>query len=336
MTAAFNHCHELDPEYHWNFVTFLVDNCRFRVPEHRFQEGSEVFAEEYGLQVNATPNDFEMVENVVELYVNIDDFRPFLRALYPRSSNETVTFTKCEWLSVLGLSSEWYFNDLRRVAIEKLTELSMSPIERVRFGRLFDITAWLSSGYVDLVTRPESLKLDEAEELGWEIAMKLCAMREANIRQPSDVAQTVHQSFFHELLKIAVRQAAFMTKDEKKESERRGAELAKKFAAAAAEEQKKAADAAALTESKRKEAEGLETRRLSLLEEASALEARLASGNSTTVDTTTSDSISAKPTAGDISDDAWALPTPKLKKKKKGKMPTEVLASYDIGAAIFS
>ncbi|TFK23598.1 hypothetical protein FA15DRAFT_593953, partial [Coprinopsis marcescibilis] len=81
--------------------------------------------------------------------------------------------TKDEWISVLRLSTRWFFGEMREVAIRKLTEMEMDPVDRVCLGKELHIHTWLLTGYEDLVARIEIITEEEAERIGWRAALKV-------------------------------------------------------------------------------------------------------------------------------------------------------------------
>ncbi|KAH6885530.1 hypothetical protein BKA70DRAFT_1445122 [Coprinopsis sp. MPI-PUGE-AT-0042] len=52
-----------------------------------------------------------------------------------------------ECLSVLKLSTRWFFNDLRNIAIAQLEHLELTDTERVVLGKEYHISRWVLAGY---------------------------------------------------------------------------------------------------------------------------------------------------------------------------------------------
>jgi len=89
----------------------------------------------------------------------------------------------------------WEFNDIRERAIQELSkEKSMGPIEKIEYGKSYEVKEWVLEGYVGLLKRAETVTSEEAERLGWKTAVKLILLREqylSNITaQWSTAAQT--------------------------------------------------------------------------------------------------------------------------------------------------
>ncbi|EAU85292.1 hypothetical protein CC1G_07562 [Coprinopsis cinerea okayama7 len=116
-----------DHDYHWYFLTFIVESHLFCVPKYRFVEDSDVFCERYQITDGDDEHD---VQSRIPLDVGLVDFRNFLKAFYPRQRTGTLELSDAEWISVLKLSTEWFFNDLRMEAIIQLTDADIGIIER--------------------------------------------------------------------------------------------------------------------------------------------------------------------------------------------------------------
>lgn len=87
-----------------------------------------------------------------------------------------------EWTSVLKLSTLWRFGELRREAIEELTKLECSPVDKITLGREYCVEAWLVSGYKELIERETSLTQKEKSKLGASNALKIYEAREETFR----------------------------------------------------------------------------------------------------------------------------------------------------------
>lgn len=92
---------------------------------------------------------------------------------------------KDDWISVLKLSTLWYFLDARELAIQQLNGQSMGSVERILLARKYAVSAWLRTGYTDLARREEGISLEDAEKIGWETAVRLYQVRETAIKSYS-------------------------------------------------------------------------------------------------------------------------------------------------------
>ncbi|KAJ2930170.1 hypothetical protein H1R20_g6961, partial [Candolleomyces eurysporus] len=169
-----------DVEYFWDFVLFSCEGHLFCVPKYRFITGSEVFPSKFGRDghVRSGPSDIVGVDDVLELDVGAEDFRNFLRALHPKYPEQALELSKDQWLSVLQLSTKWFFNDFRRRAIDNLTAFNLDPIEKICLGTQFNVSSWLKTGFHELVTRTEIITVEDARQIGLETAIKVYGIRD--------------------------------------------------------------------------------------------------------------------------------------------------------------
>ncbi|KAF5317256.1 hypothetical protein D9611_003670 [Ephemerocybe angulata] len=219
-----------DTEFYPDTVTFLTgDNVLFAVPKRPFLSGSSTFAKKYQIvddrqtehiQVNlSNPMSFP-----IKLEYDSEAFQPFCRVLCPMERRETnQSLTQQQWIRVLRLSILWNFNDIRQKAIDmmNLTEPKLSPFDKITLGKELNISAWLKSGYSELVTRGSSISLEEAQALGLQTAISLISIRESYLRSkyskhglPAALDEqiiTVFQSEFDSI--YLVEQYCMMPKD---------------------------------------------------------------------------------------------------------------------------
>ncbi|KAJ2918315.1 hypothetical protein MD484_g2134, partial [Candolleomyces efflorescens] len=244
---------KFDGEHYWDFVTFLVEENLFRLPKYRFLEESEHFCNEYiskeddldrGLSeirkesevanidanLDSSPisssNQRDPVvqhDSVVKLQgVEVDDFRCFLKVLYPRNGeHELTTFTPEQWKSVLKLSTKWFFNDIRHRAIREIDgiEGSMSDVHRIVAAKEHGISEWLSAGYKALVTREETIDLEDGEKIGLRNALQLYQLRDKYHRQGWDEAtlkSEIKWKFAAEIDEMQSTERNYFTKAERR------------------------------------------------------------------------------------------------------------------------
>ncbi|KAJ7452177.1 hypothetical protein B0H11DRAFT_2074649 [Mycena galericulata] len=93
-------------------------------------------------------------------------------------SGTTLALSKDEWISALKLSTLWYFLDIRELAIQQLSDTPLDAIERIVLAKRYDVADWLRAGYSELVRRPDSLSLEEAEEIGLVATVRIFQTRE--------------------------------------------------------------------------------------------------------------------------------------------------------------
>ncbi|KAJ2930126.1 hypothetical protein H1R20_g6956, partial [Candolleomyces eurysporus] len=270
---------DLDEEYYWDFVTFSARGRLFRVPKYRLTNESEYFASKYGLDGDSgSEHEYGTVEdprlNAVKLDdVSADEFRSFLKAVYPKVMHSYLTLAKDDWLSVLKLSTRWLFNDFRKKAIEELSWLNLDPIERIQLGKEFDVEAWLQSGCRDLVSRETVISIEDAEKINWQVAISLYIIRDGVKKDAmaDAIDDQVRNAFSTDFERIKGSQSLYLSAEERlrevqeEEERKREAEERKKeeeelaireaesrrLEALAAEEEKRVAELALELENRR-------------------------------------------------------------------------------------
>jgi len=190
--ASQTHTGPRDQNYYLESITFKVEDRIFKVPRYHFEHSSEVFATTFTLPPgDGVDAEGHSDENPVVLEgISSVDFQRLLKVLYPpdmRSQILSVTkagwMSKEEWISVLKLSTQWYFLDTRDLVINQLDKLTdMGNVERILLARQYDVPAWLRMAYRNLVLRHEGISLGDAEKIGWETAFRLYQVREMALK----------------------------------------------------------------------------------------------------------------------------------------------------------
>jgi hypothetical protein len=93
-----------------------------------------------------------------------------------------------EWTSVLKLSTMWGFDDIRDLAIQCMSLLSIDPIERAALANEYSIDQWLLPALNELAQREEPISIEEARRLGWERALQIAAVRESFVAWNEKIA----------------------------------------------------------------------------------------------------------------------------------------------------
>ncbi|KAJ2924440.1 hypothetical protein H1R20_g12646, partial [Candolleomyces eurysporus] len=169
-----------------------VEETIFEVPRYRFTEYSEVFADMFHMPQGA--GDAEDIEGrrrdrpiVLEGY-KAADFAAIVKVLYPAPKDMiagSYNLTKDEWVGVLDLSTRWQMKMTREHAIVKLSDLSLSPFEKVTLARAHKVVKWLKEGLNEIVTQEEALKPDELKaHVGLETAFRLMWIQIQSLKRP--------------------------------------------------------------------------------------------------------------------------------------------------------
>ncbi|KAF8834879.1 hypothetical protein BDN67DRAFT_959584 [Paxillus ammoniavirescens] len=170
-------------QFYMNTVTFLVEDCLFKVPRSPFETESTVFKDMFSLPVG----DLEGVEGLDDFKpirlegTKKDDFEQLLKVLLHRTNDlsPALPANVGQWTSVLKLSTLWGFSTLRQVAFNRLSRsTTISLAKKIALGYQYDVQSWLLPTMNELVRRPESITMEEARCMGFEIALKLASVRE--------------------------------------------------------------------------------------------------------------------------------------------------------------
>ncbi|KIO11434.1 hypothetical protein M404DRAFT_995094 [Pisolithus tinctorius Marx 270] len=171
-------------EFYIHTVTFLVEDCLFRVPREPLEAESTVFRDMFLLP----QGDSETVEGqsdtcpVILQGVSKKEFESLLRALLNRQHGKQKgsSLGKIQWISVLKLSTMWEFNELRDTAIQRLDSPSqpLDPVNKLVLASKYEIKKWQLPALVELADRPSPISVEEGRLIGFENALKLAAVRE--------------------------------------------------------------------------------------------------------------------------------------------------------------
>ena len=86
--------------------------------------------------------------------------------------------TEAELESALKLSTAWDFEAVRNTAVSRLESLSLGASRAIQIAHLYSVDHWIAPEIERLSLRPESLSLEEAEQIGLETAIEICAHRD--------------------------------------------------------------------------------------------------------------------------------------------------------------
>ncbi|PIL23505.1 hypothetical protein GSI_14817 [Ganoderma sinense ZZ0214-1] len=185
--------------------TAKVEACLFKVPRHKFEQGSEVFRNMFAMPptrgvAEGQSDDLPLVlESILA-----DEFRSLLRVmfwpLYGSSVEEMLAppLELDEWTHVLKLTTLWGFDRLRQASIDALRQLleREDPVRWVALARKYEVREWLLPSLHALARREKALQVHEAEQLGISTAMKMAEVRESfsgrSRHNRSDVSRASH------------------------------------------------------------------------------------------------------------------------------------------------
>ncbi|KAH6908556.1 hypothetical protein BKA70DRAFT_272412 [Coprinopsis sp. MPI-PUGE-AT-0042] len=160
-------------------VLSQVENKLYSIPTGFLKQQSEAFAGMFSLD-NCSEGLSDDSPIVLEGYKSAD-FDNLLKVLIPRPlAPSPPILSKDEWISTLKLSTVWQMDEIRRVSISKLSEISIPAIEKVALAREYHVAKWLREGISTLASDTHAVKIEEvAAVLGWETTARIFAIRDA-------------------------------------------------------------------------------------------------------------------------------------------------------------
>jgi hypothetical protein len=108
---------------------------------------------------------------------------------------------KDELISVLKLSTMWKLTVLRHFAINQLTSIEMTAIDKIVLAKTYNVADWLRCGCIELVTRQAKLSLEEAEVIGYLSALRIFQVREDSLKC-GDVGASKDSTIGHAVEKV--------------------------------------------------------------------------------------------------------------------------------------
>ncbi|KZV75762.1 hypothetical protein PENSPDRAFT_570963, partial [Peniophora sp. CONT] len=151
----------------------LVEGIEYRVHGSLFESHSTFWAEKLR---HSGGDDSVRFDNIKG-----NELDAFLSILYPShfsdSKGPSVTSVE-DWSSVLRLSTLWSFEDIRSLAIDRLTVLAPS-LDKLVLSRDYNILEWRIPAYVDLCLRDTMLSKLEAAKFTTNDVVDIACSREA-------------------------------------------------------------------------------------------------------------------------------------------------------------
>ncbi|KAH6885534.1 hypothetical protein BKA70DRAFT_1574432 [Coprinopsis sp. MPI-PUGE-AT-0042] len=213
--AFSSHDWPTDKEFYWRSspIKFLVGGVLFKVPSQRFRRGSSHFFKQYAQPISrpeggmraVLPMDLPLPD------VSVEDFRCFLKVLYPSHLQPRTKLSKDGWLSVLRLSTKWVFKDIRKLAISRLDASNLTPTEMVCLGKEYYISRWVLAGYDNLVRNMDGLiPYEDAEQIGYKTTVMLYMCREKRLYDTNP--QYLQDAFEDQLDELAKEEEIYLPK----------------------------------------------------------------------------------------------------------------------------
>jgi len=162
-------------------VVFLVENILYRLHRSIIQKHSSALRDLWcmpppGGEIEGTSDD-----NPIYLHkVKAIDFTRLLWIIYPPVLGSCKATTFDEWASILNQAERWKIDSLRILAIKQLQALPVDPVHKIVLWARYNLDrSDLLASYATLLTRPQSLSIGEAKELGVETTARIAQARDA-------------------------------------------------------------------------------------------------------------------------------------------------------------
>ncbi|GJE99208.1 hypothetical protein PsYK624_154570 [Phanerochaete sordida] len=164
------------PKYYFDdgSVLFLVGGLSYRVHRYLFSRESPYWSALLPRESNS--DTFDLADK------DTHDFDAFLDVLYSTCYRSPDISTTREWSAVLRLATEWSFDGIRALAVERLEPIA-SPIEKLVLSYSHAIAEWRSAAYTALCARNEPLTASEVAAMQAEDVALIMSVRETLLRE---------------------------------------------------------------------------------------------------------------------------------------------------------
>ncbi|KAH6908512.1 hypothetical protein BKA70DRAFT_1562575 [Coprinopsis sp. MPI-PUGE-AT-0042] len=166
--------------YYFQNVIIKVEGCLYSIPKQALISQSPVFEGMFdGNNDGGGEGATDEKPIVLEGYKSVD-FECLLKVMLPQPLKHSLpVLAKEEWTSVLKLSTVWQMDKIRQLAIEQLTVLDLTPIEKILHAREYRVLKWLTEGVSTLAAGFSEYKFEDiAKELGWETTARILSVRD--------------------------------------------------------------------------------------------------------------------------------------------------------------
>ncbi|TFK24150.1 hypothetical protein FA15DRAFT_547194, partial [Coprinopsis marcescibilis] len=163
-----------------------VENELFKIPTKEFVASADVFASMFSLPSSGQPQGTDQSNPMVLEGYKKAEFVALLKVLYPSSASLAkdglnLDLSKEEWSAALKLATVWGMQPIRDFAISRLSspdsDVSLSPLDKIIFGRTHRVAKWLREGLVALTESPLQ-PLAELKVLDWETVALIYCIRD--------------------------------------------------------------------------------------------------------------------------------------------------------------
>ncbi|KAH9067763.1 hypothetical protein EDB87DRAFT_1585217 [Lactarius vividus] len=158
-------------------IVIRVDDCVFRVHRFFLTRESSHFRSLFNVSRRDPPGTSESNPVVVDDATS-EAFGDFLWVFYNHEySIYNATLEK--WQRILALAQKWGFVQVEKLCVRELERLTIPPVDKIKIYQDFNLNPeLLYDSYVELIIRPEPLRLDEGVKLELLTSLKIARARE--------------------------------------------------------------------------------------------------------------------------------------------------------------
>ncbi|KAJ2933536.1 hypothetical protein H1R20_g3548, partial [Candolleomyces eurysporus] len=160
-------------KFFYDSVVLQVEDTLHRIPRYHLETWSQIFKDMFELpQVENADGSSDECPIILPGCTN-DEFESLLTVLFTPGA-VPLTLSKDQWISVLKLATMWDMAQFRELAIEKLSSLNLTSIQKVQMGKTHRVASWIIEGYTAFLRDAQPIPLDDlGASLGWETAARI-------------------------------------------------------------------------------------------------------------------------------------------------------------------
>ncbi|KAF5320067.1 hypothetical protein D9611_010341 [Ephemerocybe angulata] len=178
-------------KFYHQLVTFEIEGVLHRISRDLLIRWSQFFLDMFKVPQGPGEKEGDSDENPIRLSgCTNDEFESLLEVLYPQEDLRHSTLTKERWTGVLKLSRLWEMREVAAIAIEKMSALELTNVEKINLGKAYGVPTWLEEGYAALVSGTSKPSFAEMQDLGSDTAFRIIWARDENYREATLAAAT--------------------------------------------------------------------------------------------------------------------------------------------------
>ncbi|KAH8996800.1 hypothetical protein EDB92DRAFT_2035912 [Lactarius akahatsu] len=161
-------------------IIIRVEDSVFRIHRYFLTRESQHFRSLFNVPYRDPPGTSEANPVVLD-DVTSEAFADFLWIFY-NDKYSIYTATPEKWQRILALAQKWKFGQVEELCVRELEKLTIPAVEKIKIYQDFSLNPeLLYDSYVELITRPEPLELEEGMRLEPLTSLKIARARELRI-----------------------------------------------------------------------------------------------------------------------------------------------------------